>query len=85
MGKSTLHRIEHGQRELSISEIVALANALQIDPTTLIILPARTPTNNDDPDRPTCGKEVDGDAGKRPLVRVMRTGERLRAGGHDLQ
>lgn len=25
MGKSTLHRIEHGQRELTISEIVALA------------------------------------------------------------
>jgi transcriptional regulator with XRE-family HTH domain len=39
MGKSTLHRIERGQRELSLSEIVALASALQIDPATLIILP----------------------------------------------
>jgi Helix-turn-helix domain len=39
MGKSTLHRIERGQRELTLSEVVALANALQIDPAKLIILP----------------------------------------------
>jgi hypothetical protein len=43
MGKSTLHRIERGQRELTLSEIVALANALQINPAKLIILPILTP------------------------------------------
>jgi transcriptional regulator with XRE-family HTH domain len=45
MGKSTLHRIEHGQRDLTLSEIVALANALKIDPSTLIRLPILAPTN----------------------------------------
>ncbi|MGH3930431.1 MAG: helix-turn-helix domain-containing protein [Pseudonocardiaceae bacterium] len=39
MSTSTLHRVEHGQRELTISEIVALANALKINPVQLIRLP----------------------------------------------
>jgi hypothetical protein len=39
MGHATLHRVEHGQRELTRSEIVALAHALQIAPAELIILP----------------------------------------------
>jgi hypothetical protein len=39
MSTSTLHRVEHGQRELTLSEIVGLANALHIDPAKLIILP----------------------------------------------
>ncbi|MGH4016727.1 MAG: helix-turn-helix domain-containing protein [Pseudonocardiaceae bacterium] len=46
MSTSTLWRIEHGQRELTLSEIVALANALQIDPTKLITLPSLGPTHN---------------------------------------
>ena len=45
MGKSTLHRIEQGQRDLTLSEIVALANALKIDPSTLIRLPILAPAN----------------------------------------
>jgi transcriptional regulator with XRE-family HTH domain len=32
MDKSTLHRIEHGHRELTLSEIMALASALEIPP-----------------------------------------------------
>ena len=43
MGKSTLHRIEHGQRDLTLSEIVALASALEIHPSKLIKLPILTP------------------------------------------
>lgn len=43
MGKSTLHRIEHGQRDLTLSEIVALASALEIHPSKLITLPILTP------------------------------------------
>jgi hypothetical protein len=43
MGKSTLHRIEHGQRDLTLSEIVALAIALEIHLSKLIALPIRTP------------------------------------------
>ncbi len=39
MSSSTLHRIEHGQRELTLSEIIALAGALQIAPAKLIALP----------------------------------------------
>lgn len=35
MSSSTLHRIEHGQREQTLSEIVALANALEIAPAKL--------------------------------------------------
>jgi hypothetical protein len=45
MSKSTLHRIEHGQRELTLSEIVALSSALEITPSTLIRLPIPAPTN----------------------------------------
>jgi putative transcriptional regulator len=36
MDKSTLHRIEHGHRELTLSEIMALASALEISPSQLI-------------------------------------------------
>ena len=43
MSKSTLHRIEHGQRDLTLSEIVALASALKTSPSTLITLPILTP------------------------------------------
>ena len=43
MSISTLHRIEHGQRELTLSEIVALANALEITPAKLIRLPILAP------------------------------------------
>jgi transcriptional regulator with XRE-family HTH domain len=43
MSKSTLHRIEHGQRDLTLSEIVALASALEISPSKLITLPILTP------------------------------------------
>jgi transcriptional regulator with XRE-family HTH domain len=32
MSKSTLHRIEHGQRELTLSEIMALSSALEKPP-----------------------------------------------------
>jgi transcriptional regulator with XRE-family HTH domain len=45
MSTSTLHHVEHGRRELTLSEIVALANALQIDPWKLIKLPIFAPTN----------------------------------------
>ncbi|MGH3907745.1 MAG: helix-turn-helix domain-containing protein [Pseudonocardiaceae bacterium] len=45
MSTSTLHHVEHGRRELTLSEIVALANALQIDPWKLIELPIFTPIN----------------------------------------
>ncbi|MGH3887508.1 MAG: helix-turn-helix domain-containing protein, partial [Pseudonocardiaceae bacterium] len=45
MSKSTLHRIEHGQRDVTLSEIVALANALDIDPSKLIRLPILAPAN----------------------------------------
>jgi transcriptional regulator with XRE-family HTH domain len=43
MSKSTLHRIEHGQRELTLSEIMALASALKIPPSQLIGLPIFAP------------------------------------------
>ncbi len=46
MSTSTLHRIEHGQRDLTLSEIVALANALKIPPSELIILPILTPPSH---------------------------------------
>ncbi|MCA1709666.1 MAG: helix-turn-helix domain-containing protein [Actinobacteria bacterium] len=39
MSKSTLHRIEHGQRELTLSEILALASALEIPSSKLIVWP----------------------------------------------
>ncbi|MGH3903862.1 MAG: helix-turn-helix domain-containing protein, partial [Pseudonocardiaceae bacterium] len=45
MSRSTLHRIEHGQRELTLSEIVALADALRIAPATLITSPIFEPGN----------------------------------------
>ncbi len=35
MSRSTLRRIEHGQREPTLFEIVALATALQIAPAQL--------------------------------------------------
>ncbi|MGH3683987.1 MAG: helix-turn-helix domain-containing protein [Pseudonocardiaceae bacterium] len=45
MSKSTLHSIEHGQRDVTLSEIVALANALDTAPTKLIRLPILAPAN----------------------------------------
>jgi transcriptional regulator with XRE-family HTH domain len=45
MSKSTLHCIEHGQRDVTLSEIVALASALEIAPSKLIRLPSLASTN----------------------------------------
>lgn len=45
MSRTTLNRIEHGQRDVTLCEIVALANALEITPAKLIILLIPTPTN----------------------------------------
>jgi transcriptional regulator with XRE-family HTH domain len=45
MSKSTLHLIEHGQRAVTVSEIVALANALEIAPSELTKLPVPAPAN----------------------------------------
>ena len=45
MSTSTLHRIEHGQRAVTLSEIVALANALEIAPSELTRLPVPAPAN----------------------------------------
>jgi DNA-binding Xre family transcriptional regulator len=45
MSRTTLNRIEHGQRDVTLSEIVALANALEITPSRLIILPIPAPTS----------------------------------------
>jgi transcriptional regulator with XRE-family HTH domain len=45
MSTSTLHRIEHGQRGVTLSEIVALANALEIAPSELTKLPVPAPAN----------------------------------------
>lgn len=46
-GMSTTHpwRIEHGERALDLSEITALADALQIAPSELIKLPSPAPAN----------------------------------------
>jgi len=35
MSRSTLHRVEHGQRDVTLSEIMALAGALEVAPSTL--------------------------------------------------
>ncbi len=45
MGRSTLHRIEHGRRDVTLSEIVALSSALEIAPSKLISLPIFAPPN----------------------------------------
>jgi transcriptional regulator with XRE-family HTH domain len=45
MSSSTLHRIEHGLRAITLSEIVALANALEIAPSELTKLPIPAPAN----------------------------------------
>jgi hypothetical protein len=37
MNSSTLHLIEHGQRPVTLSEIVALANALETAPSGLVL------------------------------------------------
>ncbi len=63
MGKSTLHRIEHGQRDLTLSEIVALANALEITPSKLIRLPILAPANG-----PTDAEDFRQRALRTPLV-----------------
>jgi transcriptional regulator with XRE-family HTH domain len=48
MSKSRLSQIERGERALdSISEIVALANALQVAPSDLMRLPVPAPGNGD--------------------------------------
>jgi transcriptional regulator with XRE-family HTH domain len=45
MSSSTLHRIEHGQSAVTLSEIVRLANALEIAPSELTTLPVPAPAN----------------------------------------
>lgn len=45
MSSSTLHHVEHGRRDLTLSEIAALAHALQTDPTKLIMLPVIDPAS----------------------------------------
>ncbi|MGH4015339.1 MAG: helix-turn-helix domain-containing protein [Pseudonocardiaceae bacterium] len=45
MSCSTLHRIEHGEHAVTLSEIVRLANALQIAPSELTRLPVPAPAN----------------------------------------
>lgn len=45
MSTSTLHRIERGQRDVTLSEIVALASALEIAPSKLIRLPILAAAN----------------------------------------
>ena len=45
MGKSTLHRIEHGQHAVTLSEIIALATALEVAPSELTKLPVPAPAN----------------------------------------
>ncbi len=47
MSSSTLHRIEHGLRELTLSEIVALAGALEIAPARLTTSTMLAPTRRD--------------------------------------
>jgi transcriptional regulator with XRE-family HTH domain len=45
MSSSTLHRIEHGQRGVTLSEIIRLANALEIAPSELTRLTVPAPAN----------------------------------------
>ncbi len=45
MATSTVHRIEHGQRTVTLSEIIRLANALEIAPSELTKLPVPAPAN----------------------------------------
>ncbi|MFN2494636.1 MAG: helix-turn-helix domain-containing protein, partial [Pseudonocardiaceae bacterium] len=45
MSASTLHRIEHGQRAVTLSELAALANALQVAPSELTKLPVPASAN----------------------------------------
>ncbi|MDQ3150507.1 MAG: helix-turn-helix domain-containing protein [Actinomycetota bacterium] len=45
MSTSTLHRIEHGERAMTVPEIVALANALEIAPSELTKLSVPAPAN----------------------------------------
>ncbi|MGH3698212.1 MAG: helix-turn-helix domain-containing protein [Pseudonocardiaceae bacterium] len=45
MSRSTLHRIEHAQRPVTLTEIVALANTLEIAPSELTTLPVPAPAN----------------------------------------
>ncbi|MGH4012427.1 MAG: helix-turn-helix domain-containing protein [Pseudonocardiaceae bacterium] len=45
MSASTLHRIEHGQHAVTLAEIRALADALQIAPSELTKLPVPAPAN----------------------------------------
>ncbi len=45
MSATTLHRIEHGQHAVTLSEIVALAGALQVPPSELTRLPVPAPAN----------------------------------------
>ena len=45
MSTSTLHRIEHGERAVTLPEIVALAKALEVAPSELTRLPVPAPAN----------------------------------------
>jgi transcriptional regulator with XRE-family HTH domain len=45
MSASTLHRIEHGERAVTLVEIARLADALQVPPSELTTLPVPAPAN----------------------------------------
>ncbi|MGH4014487.1 MAG: helix-turn-helix domain-containing protein [Pseudonocardiaceae bacterium] len=45
MSASTLHRIEHGERAVTLSEIVRLAGALEVAPSELTKQPVPAPAN----------------------------------------
>lgn len=45
MSSSTLHRIEHGQTAVTLTDIIRLANALEIAPSELTRLPVPAPAN----------------------------------------
>lgn len=71
-GMSTTHlwRIEHGERALDLSEIAALADALQIAPSELIKLPIPAPANGNT------------DSAIKAVRRALRAVSHGRPGGH---
>lgn len=80
MSAATLSRIENGQRALdSRSEIVALANALQVAPSELVKLPVSAPVNGEEETavkavrRALIAVSRDDPAGQVVPVEVLRT------------
>ncbi|MGH3796864.1 MAG: helix-turn-helix domain-containing protein [Pseudonocardiaceae bacterium] len=60
MSTSTLHRIERGQREMTLSEVAALANALHVAHRTLIRWPALAPADGTPALNPGGGRPAAG-------------------------